>query len=148
MKAKGLLKIILTNWIHLPGFYITTYLSLIFFKLIGIETTDSWHSILLVSIFTILLLFMIYGPLIILGFFGAIMLMDILAFSWANKWPKKILIIEWVIISVPFIYWAFEHEYWLWITLSLSLLTTQLMRLKRIKEIESKALDNVFHEVN
>jgi hypothetical protein len=138
MKIKRLLKIISTNWIHLVGFYITTYLSLILFKLIGLETSDSWESLLLTSIFSILLLFIIYGPMIIGGFYSAIFIMDIVAFSWTNNWRREILIIEWIIISIPFIYWAFENEYWLWITLSVSLLTTQMVRLRRIKEIEIK----------
>ncbi len=108
------------------GFYITTYLSLILFKLIGLETNDSWESLFLTSIFSILLLFIFYGLMIIAGFYLTIVFMDIIAFSWRNKWKKQTLIIEWIVISIPFIYWAFENKYWLWITLSLSLLATQM----------------------
>src|SRR5258707_3828345 len=115
MKAKQLLNIVSTNWIHILGFYLTTYFSLILFKLIGLETSDGWESLLIASIFSILLLFLVYGLMIIGGFYLTIITMDIISFSGRNKWTKETLLIEWVIISVPFIYWAFKYEYWLWI---------------------------------
>jgi hypothetical protein len=138
MKIKRILQIILTNWIHLVGFYIMTYLSLILFKLLGLETDDSWLATLLINPFSILILFIVYGIPFIAGFHIAIILMDLILFSWKNKWPKVTLIIEWMLISLPFIYWAFDYEYWLWISLSISFFTTQMIRLKRIKKIEIK----------
>lgn len=133
-----LLKIIGTNWTHLLGFYLTTYLSFIIFKLIGLEDDYEWEAILGWGLFSSLFLILTYG-LKILGYFVlTIVLMDIVSFSWHNKWTKATLIIQWTIISIPFIYWAFEYEYWLWITLSISLLTTQLIRGKRIELIKQK----------
>jgi len=140
MKIKRLLQVLSTNWIHLVGFYLTTYLSLILFKIIGLETDDNWISVLFVSPFTIIILFLVYGLPIIGGFYLGMLLMDIFLFSWRNKWIKTSLIVEWILISLPFISWAFEYEYWLWITLSISFLTTQMIRTKKIKsKIQQKS---------
>ena len=139
-KIKYTLRIIATNWIHLVGFYVTAYLSFILFKLIGTERSFSqdWNVVLFLSIFTIPILFFYYGPIIIGGFFGLIIVLDIIGFNLKTDRNKIILLIEWLIIIPPFIFWAFKYDYWLWITLSISLLITQLIREKRIKRIKIK----------
>src|ERR1051325_8189571 len=119
-RFKKTLGIISTNWIHIIGFYITAYLSGILFKLIGIEESSSegWDRILLYGILTIPVAFLIYGSLIIISFYGVIVLLDAIAFNLTEKYTKRILIIEWIIIIPPFINWAFEYKYWFWLTLS------------------------------
>jgi len=130
-----LLKIILTNWKHLIGFYITIYVSFIIFKIIGLGDDYEWDVLLWFGFVSAGILMLAYG-LKILGCFAlTIVAMDIVSFSWTNKWTKWTLILQWTIISAPFIYWAFEYEYWLWIALSISLLTTQLLRRKQIDSI-------------
>jgi hypothetical protein len=133
-----LLRIISTNWIHLLGFYITIYLSFIIFKIIGLGDDYEWDILLGFGFVSAGILMLGYG-LKILGYFVlAIVAMDIGSFSWGNKRPRETLILQWIIISVPFIYWAFYYEYWLWITLSISLLTTQLVRAKGIDSLISR----------
>jgi hypothetical protein len=136
-KLKNTSKILATNWIHFVGFYVTTYLSLILFKLIGLEGTenDEWSTILFLSLLTIPLLFFVYGLRIIGGFFVAIVLLDIIGFNLKHAKIKLILLVEWILIIPPFINWAFEYDYWLWITLSISFLTTQLLRKRAIDNI-------------
>jgi hypothetical protein len=137
MTTTRLLKIISTNWTHLVGFYLTTYLSFILFKIIGLGDDYEWDT-LWFGFISAGLLFIVYG-LDILGYFVlTILTMDIISFSWTNKWIKETLIIQWIIISTPFIYWAFEYQYWLWITLSISLLITQMIRRKKIEIINKK----------
>jgi hypothetical protein len=137
MTTTRLLKIISTNWTHLVGFYLTTYLSFILFKIIGLGDDYEWDT-LWFGFISAGLLFIVYG-LDILGYFIlTILTMDIISFSWTNKWIKETLIIQWIIISTPFIYWAFEYQYWLWITLSISLLITQMIRRKKIEIINKK----------
>jgi hypothetical protein len=137
MTTTRLLKIISTNWTHLVGFYLTTYLSFILFKIIGLGDDYEWDT-LWFGFISAGLLFMVYG-LDILGYFIlTILTMDIISFSWTNKWIKETLIIQWIIISTPFIYWAFEYQYWLWITLSISLLITQMIRRNKIETINKK----------
>jgi len=137
MTTTRLLKIISTNWTHLVGFYLTTYLSFILFKIIGLGDDYEW-DILWFGFISAGLLFIVYG-LNILGYFVlAIATMDIISFCWSNKWTKETLIIQWIIISTPFTFWAFEYEYWLWITLSISFLITQMIRRRGIENINKK----------
>ena len=139
MNIKNILKIISTNWIHLFGFYVTTYLSLILFKILQLDEheDETWSRILILSLVTIPLLFITYGPMIIAGFFSALFLLDFLGFTFAPEEMKLILISEWLILSLPFILWAFEYEYWLWLTLSISFYVTQKIRSKKITQIQN-----------
>lgn len=139
-KLKTLLKIIATNWIHLLGFYITTYLSSIFFKLLGIGNSEGyeWEVILFLSLLTIPLLFFTYGVRIIGGFFGGIILLDLIGFNLKILQLRLILLIECLIIIPLFINWAFEYNYWLWLTLSGSFIVTQFLREQMIVKILQK----------
>lgn len=132
--TKKLFKIISTNWIHLVGFYLATYLTIVVGEFF--DPTEGWEPIVLTGFVAALMLFIVYGYVIIGWFYLAILIMDIGAFSWKNNWTKRTLILEWIIISTPFIFWAVEYKYWLWITLSVSLLLTQLMRARRIEKIK------------
>ena len=131
-RIKRVLRTVLTNWIHLIVFYIATYLTLILFRVFRLSDGD-WESAILTGFVSTFLLFIVYGPIIIGWFYLAVISMDILLFSRDNRWTKEKLLLEWLIISIPFIYWAFKYEYWLWINLSISFLTTQLLR-KRLIE--------------
>jgi hypothetical protein len=119
------------------GFYLTTYLSFILFKIIGLGDDYEWYT-LWFGFISAGLLFIVYGIDILGYFLLTILTLDIISFSWTNKWIKETLIIQWIIISTPFIYWAFEYQYWLWITLSISLLITQMIRRKKIETINKK----------
>src|SRR5690606_7283822 len=138
-EIKKTLRIASTNWIHLVGFYVTTYLSLILFKLVGLEGSENeyWDVLLFLSLLTIPLLFFTYGLIIIVSFFGAILLLDIIGFNLKIHRIRLILFFQWIIIIPPFIFWAFEYEYWLWLSLCLSFLVTQLIREKTINKILS-----------
>ena len=138
-EIKKTLRIASTNWIHLVGFYVTTYLSLILFKLVGLEGSenDYWDVLLFLSLLTIPLLFFTYVLIIIASFFGAILLLDSIGFNLKIQRTRLILIFQWIIITPPFIFWAFEYEYWLWLSLCLSFLVTQLIREKTINKILS-----------
>lgn len=136
--TKEILKIISTNWIHLVGFYITTYLTLVIGGIF--DPTEGWQPLILTGFLAALMLFAIYGYAIIGWFYLTIFVMDMAAFSWKSRWTRGILIVEWLIISAPFVYWAFKYEYWLWITLSMSLLATQMLRKKSIDRVRALGL--------
>lgn len=122
----------------------TTYMSLILFKLIGLEgtTNDSWNEIIFLSLLTIPLLFFTYGILIIGGFLGVIVILDAIGFNLTTNKVRLILILEWLIVIPPFVNWAFEYEYWLWLPLTISLLVTQLIREKIIERIIKTRYNN------
>jgi hypothetical protein len=133
---KKLLRIILTNWIHLVGFYVTTFLTLILAKAVGLsEESDTWIGVLVTLPFSILLLFYIYGYPIIGGFCVALIVLDIICFRVVKISIWKIILLEWILIIPIFFMWAFEYKYWLWISLSLSFLVTQLIRRTKIEKL-------------
>jgi hypothetical protein len=136
---KNALKIATTNWIHILGFYAMTYVSFILFRIIGIEgyNGQTWDITLFLSLATIPLLFFTYGLLIIFYFYASIIIIDIIAFKWTKLETKQILLIEWIVIIPPFIFWAFKYEYWLWLTLALSFLLTQFYRKRQIEKIKN-----------
>lgn len=134
-------RIATTNWVHLLGFYVTTYLSIILFTVTGLERYQggNWISILLLSLISIPFLFFTYGLLYVVYFFALIIIMDILGFSWTKWKPIQILLLEWLIIVPPFIYRAFKYDYWLWLTLSVSFFLTQLYRRRQVEKIKRRA---------
>lgn len=140
-------KILATNWAHFVGFYVTTYISLIFFKLIGLEGSENedWTEVLFLSLLTIPLLYFVYGLRIIGGFLAAIIILDIVGFNLKPDRIRLILFLEWLLIMPPFINWAFEYEYWLWIPLSISFFITQLYREKKIANIINRNLATRAH---
>jgi hypothetical protein len=134
---KKTLNILATNWVHLVGFYITAYLSIALFKLLGVPHygSGSWIQTLLLSLVSIPFLFFTYGLKIIVGFFGVLVLLDLIGFRFTKFKIRTILLVEWLLIIPVFIGWAFEYEYWLWITLALSFLVTQYWREQKLKRI-------------
>jgi hypothetical protein len=65
-------------------------------------------------------------------------LLDLIAFCFKKLKVIQIMILEWVVITPPFIYWAFKYEYWLWLVLATSFLCTQLIRAKWIIAIRGQ----------
>ncbi len=129
-------KIILTNWVHIVGFYVTTYFTLILFEALGLSNDlGSWADMLKILPFSTLLVFLMYGPIIIGGFYGALIALDILGLIVAKIEARKVLILECVLLIPQFIVWAFEYKYWLWITLALSFVITQFIRKAKIERI-------------
>ncbi len=132
--------IIFSNWVHIVGFYISAYLSGIIFKIIGLENERSWSEVIIYDIFFILLSFFLYGILIVLAFYIVIVILDIILFTRNFKWFKQKFILEWLIVSTPFIYWAFKYEFWLWVSLSISFFITQMIRFKMNRNILDNSL--------
>lgn len=123
-------RILATNWIHIVGFYISLYVFGIICKAIGLDrfSYDSWDWQLVRSLWTIPLLFLIYGLPFIGGFYLVQLFLDFMLFRFSRLRPWGILLLEWLLIVPVFIYWAFLYEYWAWIVLSLSFLATQAIR--------------------
>lgn len=141
-RLKQTLKIISTNWVHLVGFYVTTYFSMILFNAFGLETytTENLSQTLLLNLIMIPFLFFTYGLMFIGGFFGAIIIMDSIGFNLTKTKTNLILFIEWIMIIPPFVTWAFEYDYWLWLTLIISFAVTQWIRKRKIEKINKNAL--------
>jgi hypothetical protein len=133
-KAKRIIKIISTNWIHLLGFYLCAVIMTIF-SIFNSERELSWIEKFIMPFISILFLFLTYGLAVIVAFFIALGILDWLVFSTSELSILKNLSIEWILICPICIYWAFKYEYWLWLGLSFSFLITQYFRVNTINRI-------------
>jgi hypothetical protein len=134
LKVQDILKIILSNWIHLLAIYFGFYLTIVGAKIFE-DNNYSWSSTLFQSLLTIPLLIFVYGLDLLWKFLVTIIILDIILFSFNQRWTREKLIIEWAIIVTPFINAAFEYKYWAWLTISILFLLTQLYRNKQIPKI-------------
>lgn len=102
-------------------------------KLIGLDDAhDDWSTKIFFNLIGILLLLLTYGLVILIGSYAIILLLDLILFQFKGLRLIDIVLIEWVIIIPPFIYWAFKEEYWMWLALVASLLGTQLIRWRKL----------------
>jgi hypothetical protein len=133
---KKSLKVILTNWVHIVGFYVTTCLTIVLFKATGLSNeSESWTKDLLILPLSTLEVFLIYGPIIIGCFYGVLIILDILGLIVAKFDVRKVLLFECILLIPQFIVWAFQYRYWLWISLSLSFIITQFIRKAKLDKV-------------
>jgi len=113
---------------------------MILFNAFGLETytTETWSQTLFLNLIMIPFLFFTYGLMFIGGFFGAIIILDSIGFNLTKTKTDLILFLEWIIIIPPFVIWAFEYDYWLWLTLIISFAVTQWIRKRKIEKINKK----------
>jgi hypothetical protein len=105
-------------------------------KIFGLEGGDeTWQSILITNVLLIPFAFLLYGPLIIAGFYAVLTGLDVLCFTVIRQSLWKILLLEWLLIVPVFVWWAFDYHFWLWLALALSFLLTQWMRRPKIARI-------------
>mgnify|MGYP006392044239 CR=1 FL=1 len=123
-----------TNWIHFPGFYVASYLSIIFFKLIDL-TSEEWNVLIVQNLFIIPFALITYGLIFLIPFYLLMLFFDVIVFSYNENNLLKILIMEWIIISIPLIYVAFLYKTWILLPNSISFLITQIIRKKSIIKI-------------
>lgn len=83
----------------------------------------------------VLVLFIFFGSFVLVGFYLTLGIMDFILFSRKNNNAKEALLIEWTIFSLVSIFFAFKFDYWLWSTLPISFYITQMMRMRKIKNI-------------
>ena len=119
----------LTNLIHLPGFYIMICIWTVLLRALGIGwENESWRFVLSRVLPSSYELLFLYGTVLLGGFYTVLIALDIVCLGLLGMKVREMLIVEWLLISAPFFYWAFERQYWLWIGLSVSFLGTQLAR--------------------
>ncbi|WP_076666552.1 hypothetical protein [Pontibacter indicus] len=127
------MKILLSNWINVVGIIVTAYLYTFFWTFS--KPSDFEGNRLMIWLFGSLFTIFGYGMMSWLLFVFAIVALDmLLIFPNRRKLTEKLLI-EWLLIISPFIYWAFKYDYWLWIMLAASFLLTQLLRKRKIERI-------------
>jgi hypothetical protein len=127
-------KLLLTNWVHILGFYICIEISSILQVIFYNESGSSFMGTLFSLSLAVPFLMFTYGLMFIIAFLGAIILLDLALFPIVKYGPFSIMLIEWLLIVPIFIYWAFEYEYWLWLELCGVFLLTQYIKSKKIEK--------------
>jgi hypothetical protein len=126
-----LIRIISTNWVNLLLALLGIYISSVFEEF-------SYSTSLDRVLFNALGVF-VYGILLWIGLIVALLLLDSFLFSMSKKIKhiQVLLIIEWVVLSLPLAYIATTTSYWRlsFLAFSLALLVGQLIRRRMILKI-------------
>lgn len=128
-------KILLSNWIHILGFYIVIETMVLINIITTNDTSATWVSTLFMILLSSPFLMFSYGLIFLIGFLLAMIFADIVLFYVIKIDLLSVVLIEWILIVPVFIYWAFEYQYWLWLYLSAGFLVTQIIRIKRLKKL-------------
>jgi hypothetical protein len=120
-------KIYFTNWINVVGIALGTYLFIVISEVFKTGIT-ALPQMLLMALFTIVL----YGGICFSGFLIGMLLLDLILMNGNIKHLRLKLIVEWVLISAPFIYWLLEYSEWIFLAAIISFIITQFIREKRI----------------
>jgi hypothetical protein len=124
------MKVIKTNWINIAGVF-----AIVFLYAVVLNLTDSNVSRnLFQAVFAALILVCGYGIMFWGLFVVALIVLDLLLLIRNQNNLKTKLIIEWLIISSPFIYWTVKYHEWIFVAAVVAFLITQLLREKRITE--------------
>jgi hypothetical protein len=129
---KQVIKIIATNWINILGIFIVSYLYSFVNSYAGASFTIG--QALLSSV----ILIGFYGIVFWIGFCIAIFVFDLILFGFAQNNLLGKLLIEWILISGFFIYWAFKYQVWIFLFGVVAFLLTQPLRRKMIFKIISR----------
>lgn len=128
---KQLFQILLTNWVNLVVILISTFIFSIINSIVSANFT--FGEALFGSAFLVLG----YGIMFWLGFFTLIGILDVVLFS-IMKQPQYLnykLTLEWIIISLPFIYWFIKYNQWIFLVAILAFFIGQYLRRPHIFKI-------------
>jgi len=123
------MKIIKTNWINLIGVFIAVFIYAIFLNLNDTNVSRNLFQ----SILPALILVCLYGILFWALFILLLVGLDLIFIVKDQTNLTAKLLIEWLIISGPFIYWAVRYREWIFVVAIIALLITQFIRQKRIR---------------
>jgi hypothetical protein len=87
------------------------------------------------SILPALILVVLYGALFWLLFLALLILFDIFFVAKVKVDLRLKLLIEWVIVSIPFVFWALKYKQWIFIAAVFAFFITQLLREKSLRQI-------------
>ena len=123
-------KIYFTNWINVLGIIIGTYVFLVVTELFktGISALPQMLMMALVAI-------VLYGGIFFIGFLISMLVLDLILMNDNIKYLRLKLIVEWGLISVPFVYWLLEYSEWIFLVAVIFFFITQFIREKRILKI-------------
>lgn len=123
-------KIYFTNWINVLGIIIGTYVFLVITELFktGISALPQMLIMAMVAI-------VLYGGIFFTGFLISMLVLDLILMNDNTKHLRLKLIVEWGLISVPFVYWLLEYSEWIFLVAVIFFFIMQFIREKRILKI-------------
>jgi hypothetical protein len=124
------MKVVATNWVNILGvfFVLLLYSTIINFKNNSLEY-NFFQSIVAGFILVCFHGFMFWGL-----FIFSLIILDLSLLTKEQGNLKKILLLEWVIVSSPFIFWTIKYQECIFLIGVLTFLITQFMRKKYILE--------------
>ena len=123
-------KIYFTNWINVLGIIMGTYVFLVITELFktGISALPQMLIMAMVAI-------VLYGGIFFTGFLISMLILDLILMNDNTKHLRLKLIVEWGLISVPFVYWLLEYSEWIFLVAVIFFFIMQFIREKRILKI-------------
>jgi hypothetical protein len=134
MEAKK--QILKTIWINIAGIFLAVYLYSIISALLKIKEFGDLGQTLAIGFIGGLYLVIGYGFVIWIGFLIMIIPIELIFMNSSIERIKTVLIFEWIIISLPFIYWLIEYTEWVFLIAVLAFLITQVIRLRKIAKLD------------
>lgn len=130
---KQALQVFFTNLINLAVIFISAFLFAFFNSIISVKFTVGE------ALFGATYLVLGYGIMCWIGFFIVIALLDVLLFSFNTepRYTNYKLALEWIIISLPFIYWHIIYNQWIFLVAVLAFFIGQYLRQPYIFKILS-----------
>lgn len=125
------MKILATNWINVLGVFVAMLLYSVIFN----QTNNHLNNTIFQSVVASLILICLYG-LIFWGLFIAeLAILDLLLILPNQKHIRQKLIIEWILVSTPYIYWLIRYKVWIFLVAIIAFAITQLLRKQLIVNI-------------
>jgi len=124
------MKVILTNWINVLGVFIAVFL----YDIVLNITDENVSRNMFQAVFAALFLIVGYGMMFWGVFIIALIILDLVLLRNKENLKMKLLV-EWLIISAPFVYWTVKYHEWIFVAAIVAFLIAQLLREKKILEI-------------
>jgi hypothetical protein len=125
------MKILTTNWINILGVFVATLIYAVILNHSDSNLSYNIFQSIVAGLILICLYEMIFWGLFIISLIVA----DLLLIVWSQKLLKQKLLIEWLLVSSPFMYWVIKYQDWISLIAIIAFLITQLLREKLIIKI-------------
>jgi len=125
------MKIIKTNWINIVGVFIAAFLYAVILNMNDVNVSRNVFQ----SILPALMLVCLFGFMFWVFFIVLLIILDLLLLVKSRSKLIGKILIEWLVISSPFIYWAVMYKEWIFVIAVIAFLITQMMRIKNINKV-------------
>ena len=123
------MKVIKTIWIDVVIVFIAVYVYAVILTVFDKQVTRTFFQ----SAFAALFLVLVYGVMFWSTFVIALIIFDLALLNKTQDNLRQKLLIEWFVISCPFIYWTIRYNEWIFAVGVVAFLIGQMLREKRLK---------------